>query len=523
MPKNLRHVAVVASTTMGSRILGLVRDILIFSFLGASLFNSAFLVAFTIPNLFRRLLGEGALTSAFIPVLADEMEAGGVNRGFEFLNRVLSRLFLALLLITGLGVGLSWGIRFLQNLPPRWYLVGELNLILLPYMIFICLAAILGACLNVRQRFAIPALSPVLLNLSMIFFLGVLAYLFTDTAAEATVFLSVGVLVGGLLQLLFPAWALIREGWRPGWDRSSDTAVNQLWVLLMPGLAGAAVLQVNILVGRVLAFSLEESAVALLYLASRLIELPLGVFSVAVVTVAFPQMARLASAGDREGYGEAFREGFRLILAISIPAAVGLIVLAFPILDSLFRYGTFTVDDVRATVPLLVIYAVGLPFYSLATYLVRGLHSRKDMKTPLRIAVVALFLNLGLSLLFMFPLGAAGLALANVLATLVQTLLLLKTMQGSYPEIQLLQIGRSLVTILLGSLVMGALCWGGYQGLQPLGLSLRQESVLSLLLLIPLGSGAYFFLLYLLQFEDLGEWTRLLAKPLSKSKRNPPK
>jgi len=330
----------------------------------------------------------------------------------------------------------------------------------------------------------------------------------------------VGVLVGGFLQLLFPVWALMREGWRPRWDRSSDNAVSQLWVLLMPGLAGAAVLQVNILVGRVLAFSLEESAVALLYLASRLIELPLGVFSLAVVTVAFPQMARLASAGDREGYGEAFREGFRLILAISIPAAVGLIVLAYPILDSLFRYGAFTVDDVRATVPLLAIYALGLPFYSLATYLVRGLHSRKDMKTPLRIAVVVLFLNLGLSLIFMFPLGAAGLALANVVATLVQTLLLLRAMQRNFPEIELLQMGRSLASIFLGSLVMGALCWGGFQGLHLLDLTLRWESVLSLVLLIPLGCGLYFFLLYLLKFEDLAGLTQLLAKLLRKGSGN---
>lgn len=521
MPKNLRHVAVVATSTMGSRILGLFRDILIFSFLGASLYNSAFLVAFTIPNLFRRLLGEGALTSAFIPVLSEEMEAGGQQRGFQFLNQILSRLILVLLLLTGTGIGLSWGIRYLENLPPRWYLVGELNLILLPYMIFICVAAILGACLNVLQRFAIPALSPVLLNLCMIFFLGVLSTFFADTAAGATVFLSLGVLVGGLLQMLFPALALKREGWRPRWDRTPDPAVSQLMVLLIPGLAGAAVLQVNILVGRILAFSLEESAVALLYLASRLIELPLGVFTVAVVTVVFPQMARLAAAEDEGGYGDAFREGFRLILAISIPAAVGLIVLSLPILDSLFRYGAFDGDDVRATVPLLVIYAVGLPFYSLATYLVRGLHSRKDMKTPLRIAVVVLFLNLGLSLALMFPLGAAGLALANVLATLVQSLLLLKAMNRAYPEIQMRLVGRSLLAIVGASLVMGGFCWAGMGVLSLLEFSQRWESVLGLVLLIPAGGGLYFLLLYLFQFEDMAGLIQIVKKPLRRMGKNP--
>ena len=509
MSKNLRHVAVVAGSTLGSRVLGLLRDILIFAVLGASLFNSAFLVAFTLPNLFRRLLGEGALTSAFVPVLSDELEEGGKPAGYLFLNRVLTRLFLLLLALTALGMGASWALRLVEGLPTRWYLVGELNLIMLPYMILICLAALLGACLNVLGRFAIPALSPILLNLSMLFFLGVLGWVFSDSLAVATLWLSMGVLFGGILQLLFPGWGLRREGWRPQWDMSADPALGKLMKILLPGLAGAAVLQVNILVGRVLAFTLEESAVALLYLASRLIELPLGVFAIAITTVVFPGLARCISNRDEEGFGQSLEEGLRLILAISLPAAIGLMVLGAPVLQVLFQYGAFGAGEVSETLPLLWIYAAGLPFYAATTFLVRAHHARKDMRSPLLAAVVVLFLNLILSLSLMGPYGAAGLALANVFSVLVQTLLLTWAMTRNAKYWSPFGMGTALMKIGLGAALLAGVCLLGnfLVGLADLGM--RTEALLEVLILIPLAVVVYFGALLVLGFEELAGLRRL--------------
>jgi len=512
MPKNLRHVIIVSSSTLGSRVLGLFRDIFIFSFLGASIYSSAFIVAFTIPNLFRRLLGEGALTSAFIPVVSDEMNTGDKGRAFQFLNKVLSQLFLLLLCITGLGMGISWGIRYWEGLPVRWYLVGELNLIMLPYLILICLAAITGACLNVLGRFAIPALSPVFLNLSMIFFLVVLGGWFSSSIAGFTLFLSMGVLVGGLIQFILPLRALRREGWRPAWDTGADAAMDRLKKLLIPGLAGAAVIQVNIVVVRVIAYSIDESGVALLYLASRLIEFPLGVFTLAVVTVIFPGMARMVSSGNEQGFAGSFREGFRLILAISMPAATGLIVLGFPIVDSMFRYGAFAVQDVAATVPLLVIYALGLPFYSLATFCVRGLHARKDMKSPLKIAIVTLVLNLALALSLIYPFGLKGLALANIFSTMIQTGLLLRELNRHSDVLKGHGNLPAIMKIAGGCMVMGLCCLLGRFAIGLLDVSVRMESLLSLLVLIPLGAGVYFVLLSLAGFEDLSRLVQLIKK-----------
>lgn len=514
MPKNLRHVLVVSGGTLGSRVAGLGRDILIFGFLGAGLHNSAFLMAFTLPNLFRRLLGEGALTSAFIPVASDEADAGGKTRAFAFLNRVLTRLFLFLLGLTILGVGLAWSLRFWPGLPERWYMVADLSIFLLPYVILICLAAIAGAGLNLFERFATPAFSPILLNMAMIVALLGGALFFTRAPGALTLWLCAGVLAGGLLQLAFPIWDLRRQGWRPRWDTRTDPALDRLMGLLIPGLAGAAVIQVNLLVVRLLAYAVDESGVALLYLASRLIEFPLGVFSLAVITVAFPGMARMVSAGDADGFGRSFREGLRLLLAISLPAAVGLMILATPVIDTLFRYGAFRSEDVAAAAPLLILYAAGLPFYSMATFLVRGLHAQKDMKSPLKVAVAVLFLNLALSLLLIRPLGIAGLALANVLASVFQTLVLFRALRGHAQALHLRRLLPDLWRMVGGCLLLGIFCLAGLWFLGRLDISDRSASILGLALLIPGGASLYFVFLYLTGFRELSRLTALWKRPL---------
>jgi len=512
MLQQFKNIAVVSLSTVGSRVLGLARDILIFAALGASLWNSAFILAFTLPNLFRRLLGEGALTSAVVPVFSDLLERDGRDAAFGFLNQVLLRLFIVLVGLVALGMALlAWGSGEGGWLPARWALAGELSVVLLPYMLFICTAAIVCAGLNLMGRFAVAASTPLLLNLAMI---GSLAVgMARSGESEVLVrWLCGGVLAGGLLQLLLPAIDLMRQGWRPRIERRPGAELEQLWRLFLPGLLGAAVLQVNILVSRVLAYTLDESAVSVLYLASRLMELPLGVFTIAVATVFFPQLAQALSRSDAEGFAAKLCQGMRLVVAVALPAGIGLWVLGEPILQSLFQWGAFEARDVAATVPLLAIYGLGLPFYSAATFATRGLHAGKDMRSPLRVALYCLFVNAVCGLVLMQFLGAAGLALANVIAAVVQAVLLWRALSSERPELGLSRLNRSFLQALGAALAMALVCWIGLEFSGLFRLDAKPRALLEVLVLVPLGAGVYFLVLKLLRFEEMEQLAALARR-----------
>lgn len=504
--KHFRNIAVIGISTMGSRLLGLLRDILIFAALGTSLWNSAFILAFTLPNLFRRLLGEGALTSAVVPIFTDVLKRQGKEVAFRFFNQVLLRLSVMLGFTVAVGLVVLTLLKRADVLSERWELGAELSVILLPYMIFICLAAIVSAGLNVIGRFAAAALTPVLLNLAMIAAL-VLGLLWHAGERQVVYFLCVGVLVGGLLQLALPAWDFMRQGWRPKLVRESSDFVRQVWMLFLPGLMGAAILQVNILVSRMLAFSLNDAAVSELYLASRLMELPLGVFTLSVVTVFFPLLASAASDQDKSSFARCFHEGARLILALSIPAAAGLVVLAQPILVLLFNWGNFSQEDVRSTLPLLVIYAIGLPFYSLATFATRGLHARKDMVSPVRVAGLCLVINAVAGYLLMQFIGAAGLAAANILAALVQAALLWLKLSSGVDAMRGRLLVRPVLQVTAAAVGMSLTVFATLLLMQHY-LLLDNWKLLNGIIVgicVPLGAVSYFALLTLLRFEDIGQ------------------
>lgn len=517
MLQNLKNIAVVSMSTVGSRLLGLLRDVLVFAALGTSLWNSAFIMAFTLPNLFRRLLGEGALTSALVPVFSDVMEREGRAGAFRFFNQVLVRLLIALLIIITLGMGLlAWAAQA-EWLSGRWALGAGLAVWLLPYMLFICLAAILSAGLNIVGRFAVAAATPILLNLAMIGALAAGLWLDAE-AARLVLWLCGGVLVGGFLQLLLPAIDLMRQGWRPRLEPRGGTALAELWRLFLPGLMGAAILQVNILVSRLLAYSLDESAVSVLYLASRLMELPLGVFTIAVATVFFPLMAKKLSLQDESGFSQAFLKGLRLVACISLPAGIGLFVLGEPIIKCLFLWGAFDQTDVAATVPLLAIYGIGLPFYSAATFATRGLHASKDMRTPLRVAGYCLLINLFAGLGLMQIWGAAGLAAGNVLAAIAQSWLLWSKLADGREALSLRALAPALAKLGLAGLGMGLACAAVWPWLAGFGLGAKLDASLAVALCVPGGVCVYFALLYLLRFEELEALKGLLHRFLQGSK-----
>ena len=516
MSRSLRNIAIVSLATLGSRVLGLVREILFFALLGGGGVASAFLFAFTLPNLFRRLLGEGALTSALVPVFSEDMATGGRDSAFAFLNKVLSRAGLLLGGLAVLGALALLSLRFWPGLPERWYLGGDYGAVLMPYMILVCLAALIGAALNVIGRFGMAALSAVWLNLTMIAALALVWW--TTEAGETTVvvWLCVSVLVGGMLQLGLPAWSLWREGWRPRWDLGHTPQISRLHQLFLPGVAGAAILQVNVLVSRLLGMGLNEYAVAALYLSNRLVELPLGLFTIAIATVLFPKLATLMATGNHQGMVNAYSQGMRLIFALTVPAAIGLAVLSEPVLNLLFEWGRFTADDVIKTQPALIIFALGLPFYSLATLATRGFHARQDTRTPVRVAWWAFVINAVLSLLLMKPFGIAGLAMANLISAAYQSIVLQSKLMRRQEGTMAPGWWHALVVIGLAGLLMGLGTLGAWLLLSGWIETPKLASALAVVVLIPLAVTGYAVLLWLFRYEDRHEAVLLLRGLLNR-------
>ncbi len=495
-------------------MLGLVRDVLAGAFFGVSAINSAFLFAFTLPNLFRRLLGEGALTSALVPTFSDALTHGGRDEAFRFLNQVLTRAVIALVVLVGLGMVILAAGHLIPDLEERWYLGFDFGIVMMPYMLLVCVAALLAAVLNVLGRFGVAALSQVWINTAMIVSLGGFGYLFARSPIEQMYYQCGGVLVGGLLQVGAPVWALWREGWRPRLTLEHSPRVRETMVLFLPGLLGAAILQINIVTSRLIAFGLNDSAVTVLYLANRLMELPLGMFTIAVATVLFPNLALLAAQGDRAGWAAAYAQGMRMIFAITLPATLGLVVLREPVVGALFQWGVFGAGDVSLTVPIIALFALGLPFYSLATFATRGLHALKDTRTPVRVAFWAFLSNLVLSLLLMRPLGTVGLALANLGTAAFQSIWLQRLLERKQQALSARSYTQPLVQIAGAGAAMTLITWAGWQ-VFVLAMEVgKVRDTLAVAVLVPAGVAVYFATLWVLKFEDRQQVMDLLLRLL---------
>ncbi|HVZ63050.1 MAG TPA: murein biosynthesis integral membrane protein MurJ [Lacunisphaera sp.] len=521
MSKHLKNISVVATATVASRVLGLVRDQLGAAIFGSSLLNTAFLSAFRLPNLFRRLLGEGALTAAFQPTLQHELHEHGRDAAFALLNKVTSWL---LLICGGLATVLMLVFSQSRRLPgheDKWYLLADLTVILVPYLVLVCLAAPFSATLNVLHRFLEPALSPISLNLAMIVSLGGAGLHFASSPLGEIHWLCAGVLVGGTLQLLVPAVALAHyEGWRPRFDLGLSPRVREIALLMTPGLWGTAIYQVNAFVSSLLAYSINDSAGTLMFYANRLMELPIGVFAIAVSTVVYPLLSKHAIERNYAGLASDFKKGIRLILVINVPAAAGLALLSQPIVRVLFERHAFTAADTSAMSLLLALYVIGLPFFSVVSLTLRAFYALKNTKSPVRVATIDFLVNLGLSLLLMRWLDAAGLVIASTTAIIVQTWLLLSELRRLVPGLELARLGPSLGKIVTATLVMGLVVWAGTQwpGWLPLGPKARAWA--QVLALVPLGCGAYATVLWLLKIEGREEFAALLGRVRDRLRSN---
>ena len=462
----LRSSAVVSSMTMLSRVMGLARDVLFARFLGAEAATDAFYVAFKIPNFLRRLFSEGAFAQAFVPVLSEYREQGSHAAVRNFVDRIAGCLGSVLILITVLVVVAApvvtaiFGAGFLIQNPDKYQLTTELLRITFPYLLLISLTGFAGSILNSYEQFAVPAITPVLLNIVLI-----TAVVFVSPMMEQPVFaLAWGVMVAGCVQLLFQLPFLKRLGLLPhpkvDWQ---DPSVVKVLKLMAPAMFGVSVGQINLMFDTVLAtFLPADGSITWLYFSDRLTELPIGVFGVGIATVVLPALSR-QHVSNRDKFSKTLDWAIRTILLVALPAAFALMILSEPILYTLFQYGQYQPFDVQMSSASLRAYSIGLVAFMLIKVLASGFYSRQDTRTPVRIGIIAMISNMGLNVIFVLPfhflwqIGHAGLALATSVSAFINAGLLLRGLlkTGVYQPLDgwlrftLQSLGANLVMILV--------------------------------------------------------------------------
>lgn len=422
----LRSSVVVSVMTMLSRVLGMVRDMVVAAYFGSSPAADAFFIAFKIPNFMRRLFAEGAFAQAFVPVLSEYRAQRSLAEVKQLVDRVAGTLGLTLTAITGLGVVASPYLIMLfapgfRDEPAKLALAGELLAITFPYLLLISLTAFCGGILNSYGRFAVPAFTPVLLNLCMI---GATLFL-TPYFDQPVMALAWGVFVAGLAQLLFqlPFLASIQLLPFPRPNRH-DEGVKRIMRLMVPALFGVSVSQINLLLDTVLASFLKTGSVSWLYYADRLSELPLGAFGIAIGTVILPSLSRHHAGDDPKAFSATIDWALRMVLLLGVPAALALAILSEPLIASLFHYGKMTERDVVQSANALEAYSLGVLTFMLIKVLAPGFFARQDLKTPVRIAIYCMLANMAFNLVLIWPLQHVGLALATSLSSMLNTALL---------------------------------------------------------------------------------------------------
>ena len=429
----LRSSAVVSSMTMLSRVLGLVRDVLFARFIGAGGDAEAFYVAFKVPNFLRRLFAEGAFAQAFVPVLSEYREKGSTQAVRAFIDRVAGCLGLSLITLVVVVVIASplvtaiFGSGFLiKGEQDKFWLTADLLRITFPYLFLISMTGFAGSILNSYDRFAVPALTPVVLNLVLI----TAAAGFSTKLDQPVYALAWGVFVAGILQLCLQLPFLARLGLLPrpkvDWQ---DKAVRRVLKLMAPAMFGVSVSQINLTLDTILATFLRDGSITWLYFSDRLIELPLGVFGVGIATVILPNLSRKFTSND-QGYSQTLEWGLKVVLVVGLPAALALIVIAEPVLFTLFQYGKMAASDIDMAALSLRAYALGLCAFMLIKVLASAYFSRQDMRTPVKVGIIAMLANMVMNLVFVLPLlhfwnvGHVGLAFATTCSAILNAALL---------------------------------------------------------------------------------------------------
>jgi putative peptidoglycan lipid II flippase len=525
--KVIRSAFTVGGFTMMSRFLGLARDMLTAAAFGTSGAMSAFVVAFRIPNMFRALFGEGALSSAFVPVYTATRQQEGDDAAWQFTRKVSTLLGTALLLIV---LALT-GLTFLLPLAPGSFGHGSqvlpLMRIMLPYMLFICLTALSQGVLNSHLRFALPAFTPCLLNLTWIAFVLFVCPLLGETPEQRIYGVALGILVAGVVQLGAQLPAMWRLGWRPGftWDLR-DTRVLRFLKLMAPVALGQSVSQLNMTINSFMALFATPWAASTMYFAERLLYFPQGILATAMSTVLLPVLSRHAAEGQHDRVRETINHSLRILLFIMVPAAVGLFVLAHPITEALLGWRAFDASSVDHATQVLQVYAPGLFFFGLAKVFVPAFYAMHDTRTPFRNGLIAVGINFSLNLVCTFTLvpelKAASLAAAAVLAEAFNGLTLgwqLRRRIGSFGG---RAVWQGALRALAAAIAMGVAVGFGHAALTDAllkaGLHGKWLQFGALIPTLAFGIALYLLLTWLLRCPELGHVRDALAARHNKNK-----
>lgn len=458
--KMVKAAGTVGIYTLLSRILGFVRDMMMAGYFGSGLITDAFIAAFRLPNLMRRLLAEGSLVLAFVPVFSETLEAKGQDEAFRLAESSFKVLTLILAVLTLCGILFASYVLMViapgfMDEPGKMELAVTLTRIVFPYVFFICLVALCMGVLNSLGHFAAPALAPVLLNVVMIAGMWGGA-MFSQDSRVRIMILAWSVIVGGVIQLMLQVPFLWKKGFR--FRRTTPLVhpgVRQIGRLMLPSIVGAGVYQVNIVSGTILASFLLEGSISWLYYADRVFQFPLGIFAISMGTAVLPSLSRQAAAGDMDGLKQTFAQGLRFVFYITLPATAGLVALATPIVAVLFKRGEFGVYDLEMTSQALVYFSLGLCPVAAVRVAAPVFYARKDAITPVRIAVFSILLNITLSIVLMGPLKHGGLALATSLASAVNLALLVFMIRRQLGTVGGFAIAASIMRSFFCALVMG--------------------------------------------------------------------
>lgn len=513
--KIARAAGTIGMGTLLSRIFGFLRDMVTAHFFGAGMAADAFFVAFRIPNLWRRLVGEGSLTISFIPVYIEYIAQRPEEETRKLTHIAFTIAGVILLLVTLGGIVLS---PFLMRIiAPGWYLHNPekfhlsvtLNRVIFPYLFFIGLFALSMGVLNSRRHFFAPAFAPIFLNICMI----LSVFLFYGVFSVPVFALALGVVAGGVIQLLFQVPFLLKKGvtFRFNFDLRHP-AIKRIGLLMVPGVIGTAVYQLNVFVDTIFASFLPQGSVSYLYFADRLLEFPLGIFAMAVGMAALPSLSELASRGRIEELKEAVSFAVRLVSFISIPAMVGLISLKTPIINLLFQRGVFDYSATMMTARALLCYSVGLWAIAGARTLIPAYYALQDTWTPLKVALICLATNVVLNTILMIPFEHAGLALATSFSSMLNVVLLSRKLSLKLGGMGMREIGQSMVRMFISSLPMGLIGYFvcSFGDWTTTGDSL--EKLALLLAAIGLGLSSYLGVSYWMKNEEMISLLKMVGR-----------
>jgi len=528
MASFLRHFRTVSVLTLASRVLGFARDAALAHVLGAGQIMDAYSQAFQLPNLLRRLFGEGALSAAFIPVFTDYLESGDRRSANRFMSLMIVLLVTALASVALVVIGVLVVARHFTADLPKWHLIFGLAAVMFPFAVTICLVALLQAALNCCRHFVAPALAPIVLNVFIIGGAVAAAVAASDDAVTQAYLIAGTIVAAGVVEVLIQVPALAKKGLSFAWVWDlRHPGLRRVLRLMGPMVLAIGVIQLNTfmdstlanlfspyeegvetfhLAGRDIAYPMQTGAASMLYYGQRLYNFPLGVFAIALATVIFPELSRYAHRGDTAGLGRVASHGLRLTVFVTVPAALGLILVCRPLLSLWLEHGRFAhnPEAVARAAWVTRFYALGIWAYSANHILVRAFYASEDTRTPLVVAVVAAVGNFGLNLLLLWPMAERGLALATALSAFAQFAVLALLVSRRLAHLQtraiLVTTGRTLVATAV--MAAGAAA-GVYWAAPAVGLEGRAGAVLEVVFGVGAGTAAFFAAAWALGMQEL--------------------